>query len=87
MNDIEIYTLPSCPFCIKAKELLRSKNLDYCEFDISHDEENMRKKLAKKFKLNSSATVPQITINGKHIGGYSDLKEIVASDKLKNYLI
>ena len=38
-NDIEIYTLPDCPFCNKAKEKLKDNYLDYTEFDISHYEE------------------------------------------------
>ncbi len=86
MNDIEIYTIPTCPFCKKAKALLRDNYLDFNEYDISHDEENLRQKLGEKFKINGAVTVPQIVINGKHIGGYSDLKEIVYDGKLNSYL-
>ncbi len=86
MNDIEIFTIPTCPFCKKAKELLADNYLDYNEYDISHDEANLRKKLAQTFKINGYATVPQIVINGKHIGGYSELKEIVKDGKLNAYL-
>ena len=45
MNDIEIYTLPSCPYCVKAKKLLQSLNLDYKEHDISENQEKMREEL------------------------------------------
>lgn len=84
--DIEIYTLPTCPFCIKAKEKLRDNYLDYQEFDISHDEENIRKELATKFNLGvESATVPQIVINGQHIGGYTDLKELIDKGSLSKF--
>ncbi len=85
-NDIEIYTLSTCPFCIKAKELLRDNYLDYTEHEISHDETKMRKKLGEMFHLSGNVTVPQIVINEKHIGGYSDLKELIKSGKIKEYL-
>ena len=86
MNDIEIFTIPTCPFCQKAKALLRDNYLDFNEYDIPHDEENLRKQLGKQFGINGHVTVPQIVINGKHIGGYSDLKEIVSEGKLSGYL-
>ena len=85
-NDIEIYTLSTCPFCIKAKELLRDNYLDYTEHEISHDETKMRKKLGEMFHLSGNVTVPQTVINEKHIGGYSDLKELIKSGKIKEYL-
>lgn len=86
MNNIEIYTLSRCPFCIKAKELLGKHGLGFIEHEISHDEENMRQKLKEKFNLPDKATVPQIIINGKYVGGYSDLKELFNSGKIKNFL-
>lgn len=86
-NDIEIYTIPTCPFCKKAKEKLNDNYLDYTEYDISHNEEEIRHKLAELFEIPSGrATVPQITINGKHIGGYSELKELINSGRLNQYL-
>lgn len=87
MNDIEIYTIPTCPFCNKAKEKLNDNYLDYFEYDISHDEENLRTELAKRFKIEGGrATVPQVVINGKHVGGYAELKELINSGKLNQYL-
>lgn len=86
-NDIEIYTLPTCTFCIKAKEKLNDNYLEFTEHDISQNEEEMRRKLAKRFNLKSEmATVPQILINGTYIGGYTDLKELINSGKLNQYL-
>ena len=86
MNTIEIYTLPTCPYCIKAKELLKDNYLDFNEYDISHDEENMRKELSDTFDLQGIATVPQIIINGQHIGGYTELQKIVSNGQLNKYL-
>lgn len=86
MNDIELFTIPTCPFCKKAKALLEDNYLDYFEYDISHDEENLREKLGKRFNIQGTVTVPQIVINCKYIGGYTDLKEIVQNGKLCEYL-
>ncbi len=86
MNDIEIYTLPDCPFCIKAKTLLTKNGLKYNEHDISDDEEKKREELKKKFNLSERATVPQITINNKYVGGYSQLKDLFESEKIYEYL-
>lgn len=86
MNDIEIYTLPSCPYCVKAKKLLQSLNLDYKEHDISENQEKMREELKNKFNLPSAATVPQITINGHYVGGYTDLGNMYKTGKLNEIL-
>lgn len=86
MNDIEIFTIPNCPFCKKAKALLEDNYLDYFEYDISYDEENMREQLGKRFHIKGKTTVPQILINCKHIGGYSELKEIIQNGKLNDYI-
>lgn len=85
-NDIEIYTLSTCPFCTKAKELLRDNYLDYNEHEISDNETAMRKKLGELFHISGNVTVPQIVINNKHIGGYSDLKELFKSGEIAEYL-
>lgn len=85
-NDIEIYTIPTCPFCKKAKALLEDNYLEYKEYDISHDEEKEREELGKKFNISGYVTVPQIIINGKYIGGYTNLKEIVSNGKLCDYI-
>ncbi len=86
MNDIEIYTLPVCPYCNKAKKLLQSLKLEYNEHDISGDEEKMRAELQKKFNLPQLATVPQIVVNGKYVGGYTDLENMYKSGKLDEIL-
>ena len=59
--NVKIVTLDTCGWCIKAKELLNSYNIPFCE---SAPDENF------KFK-----TVPQIWIDDIHIGGYEDLKK------------
>lgn len=83
MKNVEIYTLDYCPFCQKAKFFLEEHNVKFKEYPCDDREEDARKELTEKYNLKSLATFPQIIIDGKNIGGYSDLiskyetKEIV----------
>ena len=70
MNDITIYTKDYCPHCKKAKVLLDIKKQKYQEIDITHDPETAVKMVEMS---GGRKTVPQIFINGKHIGGCDDL--------------
>ncbi len=75
MKNIEIYTLDYCPYCQKAKFFLDELNVKYKEISCEDNEEEMRLKLKEKYDLKSLATFPQIIIDNKNIGGYSDLIE------------
>ncbi len=44
MKKIEIYTTNYCPFCVKAKSLLKKKNIKFSEIDVSNDE-TLREKM------------------------------------------
>ena len=66
---IEVYTTKTCPYCFAAKDLLQKNNMPYKEYDVSFNPE-MRKTLLTKTGLR---TVPQIYINGEHVGGFTDL--------------
>ena len=81
MSEVKIYTIPGCPFCARAKELLKSKNIRFKEIDASSDAVwNEMEKLAKR------DTVPQIFIDGRHIGGCDDLLELEKKGKLDKLL-
>ena len=75
MKSVEIYTLDYCPYCQKAKIFLDGKNVKYKEYSCDDNEEKMRLDLKEKYNLSGLATFPQIIIDGKNIGGYSDLIE------------
>jgi glutaredoxin 3 len=62
-----IYTKENCPYCIKAKELVP----DYTEIVVGQD--ITREEFLSIFP--ETKTVPQIIIEGKHVGGYTDLVE------------
>lgn len=66
-----IYGTPSCSFCVKAKELLDSKGIEYTYLDIQHNLENRNEVMAKVPNLK---TVPQIFDGNRHIGGYTELE-------------
>lgn len=67
---VEIYTWQTCPYCIRAKTLLRWKGVNFTEYKIDGDGA-ARVKMAER--ANGRRTVPQIFINNQHIGGCDDL--------------
>ncbi|MGJ3246394.1 MAG: glutaredoxin 3 [Elainellaceae cyanobacterium] len=68
--DVEIYTWQVCPYCIRAKLLLWWKGVDFTDYKIDGDEA-ARAKMADR--ANGRRSVPQIFIDGQHIGGCDDL--------------
>jgi len=78
MPYIEVYSTPNCPFCVSAKELLKSKNLNYQEIDVSDDIDSLQKMM----KLSGLRSVPQIFINNESIGGYEELSKMNAEGDL-----
>ncbi len=85
MFGIEIYTSSTCPYCTKAKKLFKSLNLEYKEHNIDSDFDGMCEELSLMFGKQLQ-TVPQIVINGRHIGGYSDLEVLQKNGKLNDIL-
>ncbi len=75
MALVEIYTKFTCPFCARAKALLKSKGVDYAEIEISMDGVRRSEMIAR---ADGRTTVPQVFINGAHIGGSDDLAELNA---------
>ncbi len=80
MPHIEIYTFDHCPYCKRAKALLEAKGVKYTEYDITHDEAARDKMAAER--SGGKRTVPQIFINGVHVGGCDDLHALDREDKL-----
>jgi glutaredoxin 3 len=78
MAKIEIYTTPFCGYCARAKGLLDKKGAAYEEMDVMMDE----KKRAEMRERSKSTTVPQIFINGEHIGGSDELAALEQAGKL-----
>ena len=83
MADIILYTKDYCPYCNKAKALLKQKKQEFQEIDITHDESLLAEMLEKS---NGQKTVPQIFINGLHVGGADDLYALNSQGKLDTML-
>lgn len=78
MAKIEIYTSPFCGYCARAKSLLDSKGAEYEETDVMMDD---KKRTEMRARANRTS-VPQIFINGQHIGGSDDLAALEQAGKL-----
>jgi glutaredoxin 3 len=70
MAKVEIYTKAFCGYCVRAKQLLDSKGVDYEEFDLTF---GGAKRAEMVQRANGRTTVPQIFIDGEHVGGSDDL--------------
>lgn len=70
MAKVEIYTKAFCPYCTRAKQLLTAKGADYEEYDITMGGPKRAEMLERS---PGRTTVPQIFIDGQHIGGSDDL--------------
>ena len=79
---IKIYTTSWCPSCVSAKNLLAELNIDFEEINI--EEENISREDLQK--ISGKYTVPQIIINNKCIGGYSQLLYLHQNNELDKIL-
>lgn len=79
MARVEIYTKFMCPYCARAKRLLDEKGVQYEEFEISGAADKREEMIQR---ANGRTTVPQIFIDGRHVGGSDDLAELEASGRL-----
>ena len=83
MKKIKIYTTPYCPFCIRAKKLLKSKNVLLEEIDLSEKPEKFEEMVSIS---NGAKTVPQIFINETHIGDCDFIHELDNKGELDKIL-
>ena len=79
MATIEIYTSPTCGYCHAAKRLLNEKGASFSEVDVVRHPDK-RPEMVQR--ANGGRTVPQIFIDGRHVGGCDDLYALDAAGKL-----
>jgi glutaredoxin 3 len=79
MPPVEVYTTPFCPYCVSAKELLRSKGVTFVEINVA-GAPTLRAAMVER--ANGRTTVPQIFIGATHVGGCDDLYELDGAGKL-----
>ena len=82
MAQVRIYTLVGCPYCAKAKKLLTDYGVDFQEIDVSQDP-------AARAWLKTTTgrtTLPQTFIDGRPIGGFSDMEVLDQTGQLSRLL-
>ena len=79
MTTVEIYTKASCGFCVRAKRMLEMKKVEYREIPVDRGGPP-KEEMVQRAKGRS--TVPQIFINGHHVGGCDDLMALEQAGKL-----
>lgn len=83
MKPVQIYTTTYCPYCVRAKELFKKKQVHFEEIDLTEDDAG---RLALVEKSGGRKTVPQIFIGDHHVGGCDDLYALEASGELDKLL-
>ena len=78
MAKIEIYTQPWCPYCCRAVRLLQKKGVNFHETNAPHGTPQRQEAITRS----GQTTVPQIFIDGRHIGGCDDLVALDRAGKL-----
>lgn len=79
MSRITIYTTPICPYCVRAKELLKKKGAKFEEVDVFMDR-NARVEMEQR--AGGRRTVPQIFVGDVHVGGSDDLSALECAGRL-----
>jgi glutaredoxin 3 len=84
MSEITLYTKSWCPYCASAKRLLAQKGASFIEIDI---EARPEKRAEMIQKAGGRTTVPQIFLDGRHIGGSDDLHALDSRGQLDPLLL
>ena len=79
MASVEIYTKVTCPYCVRAKRLLEMKKIDYREIAVDRGGAPKEEMVQR---ANGRSTVPQVFIDGRHIGGCDDLMNLEYDGRL-----
>jgi len=83
MAEVEVYSSLLCPFCYRAKKLLETKGVAFQEIDVMMQP---RRRAEMVERSGGRTSVPQIFVNGTHVGGCDDLYDLEASGKLDSLL-
>lgn len=82
MAKVRMYTTTVCPYCIRAKMLLKAKGVEFEEINVSGDDE----KRAWLVQATGRRTVPQIFINEESIGGFDEMRALDQAGELDKKL-
>lgn len=81
--QVTLYTKDYCPYCQRAKALLKSKGVTFTDYEVTNDPEKFAEMIARS---NGGRTVPQIFIGDVHVGGATDMFALDAAGKLDSLL-
>jgi glutaredoxin 3 len=79
MPQITVYSGPNCPFCDRAKLLLKKKGANFQEFNVRADADKLAEMMQKS---GGKRSIPQIFVGNQHIGGCDDLYALDSAGKL-----
>jgi len=80
---IEVYSGDYCPYCVRAKALLKQRNLAFTEYNVQQDPE---KRVEMSTRSQGGRSIPQIFINDKHVGGCDELYALDKKGQLNDWL-
>ena len=83
MAEVEIYSSMFCPFCHRAKRLLSGKGVTFTEIDVDTQPGKRQEMMQRS---DGGHTVPQIFVDGRHVGGSDDLATLDRSGELDTLL-
>jgi glutaredoxin 3 len=82
MNEIVVYTTDPCSFCVRVKQLLKTRGIEYTEINLARDPAG-RAELVEKTGMMS---FPQVVIGGEVLGGFQETVRADQSGKLRELL-
>ncbi|MEE9515151.1 MAG: glutaredoxin family protein [Candidatus Brocadiales bacterium] len=79
MAEVKIYTTPTCPYCLKAKEYFAEKGIKYTEYNVAQDKDALR----EMTDLSGGRSVPVITVSGEVMLGFNQerLDKLLGEEK------
>ena len=83
MANIEVYSGGFCPYCVRAKSLLKQRGLEFTEYDVQGDPD---KRIEMLERSKGARTIPQIFINDRHVGGCDELYALDRKDELAKWV-
>jgi len=83
MTKIEIYSGNFCPYCIRAKSLLKQRGLSFTEYNVQAEPD---KRMEMLERAGGARTIPQIFINDRHVGGCDELYALDRKGELDAWL-
>ena len=83
MANVELYTTPTCPFCIRAKGYLDRQGVEYTDINVAYNPELRQEMVTRS---GGGTTVPQIFINDQSIGGCDELFDLAMDGELDELL-